>query len=70
MLIFDSVLNISLPSWLPEPSPPEPKLSVPGLVFARLISSFSDLAGTDGCTTITLGTVASSVIGVKSRKVS
>jgi hypothetical protein len=69
-LVRPGVFTPLIPSWLPEPRPPEPKLSAPGLLFASLISSFSDFAGTDGWTTSTLGTVANSVIGVKSLKVS
>jgi hypothetical protein len=65
-----SALNSSLPSWLPEPTPPEPKLSLFGCAFASAINSFRPLAGTDGCTTMTFGTVASREIGAKSRKVS
>ncbi len=51
-------------TWLPVPA--EPKLSLPGWDFARLISSFRFLAGTPGLTTTSIGPLATLVIKVKS----
>ena len=48
------------------PLPADPRFSVPGLAFIRSISSFVVLAGTDGLTTSTSGTVPITVIGVMS----
>ncbi len=49
------------------PVPAEAKFNWPGRLFARAMSSFTDLAGTDGCTTSTLGAAVVSAIGAKSR---
>src|SRR4030095_16248936 len=48
------------------PLPAEPKLNLPGCCFASLISPPIEVAGTDGCTEITLATEIASVIGAKS----
>ena len=48
------------------PTPPEPKLSRPGFAFASAMSSCTDLAATEGCTTSMRGEVATSVTGTKS----
>ena len=51
-------------TWLPWPA--EPKLSVPGFALASAISSCTFVAGTEGCTTTTMGPVATLVTGVSS----
>ena len=51
-------------TWLPMPA--EPKLIVPGLDLASAISSFTLLAGTDGCTTTSCGPLATLVTAMKS----
>ena len=48
------------------PLPDDAKLSLPGFALAYAISSCTDLAGTDGWTTSTLGTPATSTTGTKS----
>ena len=52
------------------PTPADPKLSVFGFAFASAITSFTELAGTPRLVTSTLGVVATSVIGAKSRSAS
>jgi hypothetical protein len=47
---------------LPEPA----KLTCPGRARASAISSFTDFAGSEGCTTSTLGASATRLTGVKS----
>ena len=59
--------KIAIVRWWIEPGPAEPYASWPGFDLARAMNSGSVRAGTDGCTTSTVGTVASAVIGVKSR---
>jgi hypothetical protein len=49
-----------------EPLPADPKLSWPGFAFASAISSFTVLAGSDGCSTIMLGNEATSATADKS----
>jgi hypothetical protein len=49
------------------PLPPEPKASWPGFALASAMSSASVRAGTDACTTSTLGTRATHATGVKLR---
>jgi hypothetical protein len=41
-----------------------------GLAFASAINSFTDLAGTDGCTETASGTIVTRLTGAKSRSVS
>ena len=48
------------------PLPADAKANVPGFAFASAMSSFTDFAATDGCTTRMLGSVMPSVIGAKS----
>ena len=48
------------------PTPPEPKLSLPGFLRASSMSSFIVLTGTEGCTTSTLRVNASHVTGARS----
>src|SRR6266853_3562803 len=52
--------------WLVEALPPEPKLSAPGLLFARAMTSPSVFTGRLGCATQTFGVVAALVTGVRS----
>ena len=47
-------------------APAEPNVSDPGFAFAYAIYSFTDLTGTDGCTTSASGLTVASVIGAKS----
>ena len=48
------------------PSPPDPKLTVPGLALAIAITSLTDCAGTEGFTTRTSGETAAIEIPAKS----
>src|SRR5205085_10095061 len=48
------------------PTPGAAKLYFPGLALMRSISSLMVLAGTEGCTVITLGETATMVTGAKS----
>ncbi len=56
--------------WMPVPTPPEAKLSLPGRDFASATSSLTDFAGTPGFTSSTYGADATSDTGVKSFSVS
>jgi hypothetical protein len=49
-----------------EPLPKEAMLSVPGFALARAISSFTELAGTEGWTMTDMGSTASMAMGVTS----
>src|SRR3954469_17669029 len=46
-----TLLSSSPERWPAVPTPAEPKLIEPGLARASLMSSSSDVAATDGCTT-------------------
>src|SRR6185369_11970374 len=59
-------LNISPESRVSVVAPGEAMLSLPGFAFEYAISSFGVFAGTDGCTTAMIGTVATRLIGAKS----
>ena len=50
------------------PTPPEPKLSSPGLALPIAISSLTELAGTAGLTTSTSGVLPTSATAAKSFK--
>src|SRR5258707_14006788 len=66
MLVRDSVLNIS-PDMCPiVPLPAEPKLSEPGRALARAISSFTEVAATDGWMTNMTGEESINETGAKS----
>ena len=52
-----SVLNITLKRCCDEPTPPEPKLSLPGFALAIATSSLGELAGEFAGTTRKLGTM-------------
>ena len=62
----DCILNASPAMCSDEPTEPIAKLSWPGLALASAISSFTLLAGSEGCATRIEGEVATSVSGVKS----
>ena len=64
------VLKSSPERWIEVPLPLEAKLISPDFVLSSSINSFTDLAGSDGCTTRTLGTAAISPMGTKSLAVS
>jgi hypothetical protein len=49
------------------PRGPVAQLSSPGFAFASAMRSCTDFAGTDGCTTSTIGELPTSVMGEKSR---
>src|SRR5882672_4151936 len=49
------------------PTPGDAKLYLPGLPLTSATSSFTDCAGTDGCTVSTTGWLAPSVTASKSR---
>ena len=51
-------------TWLPTPA--DPKLRLPGFDLASAISALMLSAGTPGCTTTSIGPVATLVIGTKS----
>src|SRR5215212_11585862 len=48
-----SVVNITPARWLDEPIPAEDMFSLPGCALASATSSFTVLAGNDGCATST-----------------
>jgi hypothetical protein len=52
------------------PTPPDPKLSLPGCAFASAMSSATEWAATLGLTTSTSGEVPASPIPAKSRDAS
>src|SRR5262245_35613180 len=60
-------LNNSPAMWPELPLPPEAILILPGLALARVTNSDSVLAGTDGCTTMTLGRRTMLATGAMSR---
>src|SRR5262249_20030968 len=70
MLIPASCLKSSPVTCAPEMLPTEPKRSSPGLARASAISSFTVVAGTEGCTTRLKSDVAKRLTGAKSRSVS
>jgi hypothetical protein len=70
VLMPASKLRSSPAKCAPLPSPGEAKLSLSGFALAYAISSRKVFAGTEGCTTRTLGDCASSETGVRSRCVS
>ena len=49
------------------PLPDEAYVSRPGCVFARAISSLTDFAGSEGCTTRMFAELTSTATGVRSR---
>ena len=54
----------------PLPVPADEKVSLPGCDFTSAMNSCAVVAGTDGCSSSTVGKVAASEIGVKSLKTS
>ncbi len=60
-------LKSSPKRWSVEPTPPEPKLNLPGWVLSRATSSGSVLALIDALIATTFGTLPISMIGAKSR---
>ena len=66
MLTPVSVLNNSPARWPALPLLPDPNDNAPGCAFAYATSSGTELTGSVGLSTNTLGVVATSVIGAKS----
>jgi hypothetical protein len=60
------MLSNSPARWLVWPTPADAKLYFPELAFTSAASSFTVVAGTDGCTIRTLHEAAGMVIGAKS----
>jgi hypothetical protein len=67
MLMPARELNTSPIRWCAVPIPAEPYVSLPGFALACAINSGTVFAGIDGFTTSTFGTIATTVIGAKSR---
>src|SRR5688500_2585711 len=65
-----SCANSTAAMWLVVAVPEDAYESWPGRDLARRISSGTDFTGTEGCTTSTFGTVATSATPVKSPSVS
>jgi hypothetical protein len=61
-----STFNVSPHRWLVLPLPADANVSLPGSAFANETNSFSELALTEGLTTMMFGVDAPLVIGVKS----
>ena len=59
-------MKFSMLAWPSEPVPGEAKVYLPGLALASATNSCMVLAGTLGCTTKTLGTLITLVMGAKS----
>ena len=70
MLIPASCLNSSIVTCVVERLPTVPKRISPGLLLARATSSFTVLAGSEGCATRIKSDVEMRLIAAKSRNVS
>ena len=60
------LLNSSAATCIEPPAPELEKLSLPGWLFASAISSFTEFAGTEGCTRSSRGRSATIETGAKS----
>jgi hypothetical protein len=61
------ILNSSPATWVEFPIPADAMLILPGLALAYAMNSGTVLAGTDGCTSMTRGTLATLATGAMSR---